>query len=177
MLNFGLGALTQYMALPSGAMESGDYYWFDAGACGSPFPNVAECVGVMQDSTSGGPQTITLPAPWSYAGPSAAALPTFNFAYTGFSGMADVSQVAGIQWDQGTTSTEHIQVTATANYQNGAASMTLPDLSGLTGFFASPPSGANVFWFANIEQGFALLSSPTNGTLSIVTGSGTYTEP
>jgi hypothetical protein len=175
-LDFGFGALTQYTALPSGAMQSGDYYWFDAGASGSTNPNVSEYVGVEVDSSSGGAQTISLPTPWSYAGPTAAALPTFSFDYTGFSGMTNVVQHVGLNWDQGNVSNT-TQVWATANYQDGATSIAVPNLSGLTGFLAPAPSGTNIFWYAGAEQGFPLLSSPTNGTLSIVQDSGTYTEP
>jgi hypothetical protein len=176
-LNFGLNGLTQYTAFPSAAMQSGDYYVFLVGAYGSTTPNLGESVGAEMTSTSSGPQTIALPAPWSYAGPTPAALPTFNFSYTGFSGMADVQQVAGVQWQQGTTSTQHIQMSATASYQNGATSMTIPDLSGLTGFFAPAPAGTSVFWFASVDQGWAVLSYSTNGTLYTVANSGTYTEP
>ncbi|MGA3372584.1 MAG: hypothetical protein ABSC48_12565 [Terracidiphilus sp.] len=176
-LNIGLNGLRQYTALPSAAMQSGDYYFFLVGAYGSTTPNLNESVGAEMTSTSSGPQTITLPAPWSYAGPTPAALPTFNFSYTGFSGMANVEQGAGVQWDQGTTSTQSIQMSATASYQNGATSMTIPDLSGLTGFLAPAPSGTPISWSASVYQGWPLLSYSTNGTLSVVTDSGTYTEP
>ena len=98
------------------------------------------------------PGAINLPAPWSYAGPTPAALPTFNYSYAGFSGMTDIEQVAFIYWAQGTTSAEQIQVTATANYQNGAMLITIPDLSGLTGFIAPAPSSTGVGWIASVNQ-------------------------
>ena len=90
--------------------------------------------------------------------------------------MTNVVQHVGLNWDQGNVSNA-TQVWATANYQDGATSIAVPNLSGLTGFLAPAPSGTYIFWYAGAEQGFPLLSSPTNGTLSIVQDSGTYTEP
>jgi hypothetical protein len=178
ILNVSAGLLTQYTALSSGAMQSGDYYKFDASAGGVSALNssVSDYVAVEIHSSTAAPETMNLPAPWPYAGPTAAALPTFTFSYAGFSGMTDIEQEATIDWSQGNTS-EQIQMTATANYQNGATSMTIPDLSGLTGFLAPAPSGTKVGWSASISQGFALLASPTNGTLPSVMDDGWYTAP
>ncbi|MGD0830770.1 MAG: hypothetical protein ABR907_07495 [Terracidiphilus sp.] len=169
----------QYTAFPSSTIQSGDYYWFDAGANGVG----NEYVGVHMDMSSNNPPAVTLPAPWAYTGPSPAVLPTFNIDYSKFSGMADVVLQADIEWGNGTKTVNEIypaysiQISATANYLNGATSITVPDLSGLAGFIAPAPSGANVIWFANTEQGFPLLSSPTNGTMSIVEDAGLYIEP
>jgi len=172
-LNDPLKALgVQYTALPSSAIQSGDYYWFESGASGGG----NEYVGVQMDTTNV-PPTITLPTPWPYAGPTAAALPTFNLSYAGFSGTTNVQYRAGIDWGQGATFPNQIQLTATANYQNGSTSITIPDLSELTGFLAPAASATNVSWYAGVTQGPPLLSDPANGTWLIVQDYGTYTEP
>ena len=167
-------SMTSYPAMPAGAMQSGDYYTFDvqaSSATGGP-------VGVNLATSSGGPQTITFPAtPWTYSGPSPAALPTFNFDYSGFSGMSSVMQEASITWSPGAPPVNTIQITATENYQNGATSLTIPNLSGLTGFLAPAPSGTSVGWLAIIQQGSAFQTNPPNGTVQNVQNSGRYTEP
>jgi len=172
--------LTQYLAMPSDAYQSGDYYHFsvgiyDAASGGS--------VSVERYTSSPGPQSFTFPAPLSYAGPAPAALPTFNFAYSGFSGMSNISQEAGIGWTlgqltiQGNFDFDSITMTATANYQNGSTAMSIPDLSNLTGFLAPAPSGTTVEWNAGVYQGDPFLTSPPSGTIQSVVNSGSYTEP
>jgi hypothetical protein len=129
-------------------------------------------------TSSGGAQTITYPStPWTYSGPTAAALPTFSFDYTGFSGMSPVWQIADIQWGQGNISVNSIEVLATENFQNGATTLTFPDLSGLTGFLATPHSGMNILWQARIQEGSAFSTTPPNGTVQSVSNGGTYTVP
>jgi hypothetical protein len=91
--------------------------------------------------------------------------------------MSGVSQFALLQWQVGTTSSYLISVFATANYQNGATAITIPDLSGLTGFTAPPPSGTSVFWAAGVEQNSVAGSSPPKGNVQSVQNNGTYTEP
>jgi hypothetical protein len=176
-----LGAqLTQYLAMPSGTYQSGDYYDFLVSASDA---TSGGAVSVENYMSSAGPQSFTFPAPWSYAGPTAAALPTFNFAYAGFSGMSNISQQAAIYWDLGTwafgipADFDEISMNATANYQNGSTAMSIPDLSSLTGFLATPPSGANVRWSAGVYQGDPFLASPPSGTIQGVDNSGSYTEP
>jgi hypothetical protein len=173
---------TQYPALPAAAPQSGDYYTFDtwtsSGAGGGT-------LGAVVYASSGGPQTITFPStPWTYSGPTAAALPTFNFNYTGFSGMLSVMQIASIQWPLGVsqtdskgTSTNSTTVSATENYQNGDTTLSIPNLSGLTGFLAPAPSGTSVSWYAIVQQGWPSSTTPPNGTVKSVENIGEYTEP
>jgi hypothetical protein len=171
--------LAQYPAMPSDAYQSGDYYYFSADTSDTTGNGV---VSVERYTSSPGPQSFTFPAPLSYAGPTAAALPTFNFAYSGFSGMPNISQEAGIGWTQGqlgqgTLEFDEITMTATASYQNGSAAMSIPDLSKLTGFLAPATSGTTVGWNAGVSQGDPLLTSPPSGTIQSVSNSGSYTEP
>jgi len=170
-----LGPAGEYTALPAGTYQSGDYYQIAAGA----YTGVStfQGVGVLKIVTSGGPQNFTLPAPWTYAGPTAASLPTFNLSYSGFSGMANISESAIIQWNQGTVSQNLIEMTTTANYQSGATSITIPDLSGLTGFIAPATSGTTITWTANVFQGDPFLTTPPSGIVQSVGAGGTYTEP
>lgn len=165
----------QYPAMPAGALQSGDYYQFLASAFNDK--TLGEEVSVETTSASAGPQSFTFPAPWPYSGPAAAALPKFNFDYTGFSGMSNVSRSAMIWWVQGTTSTNTIAITVSANYQNGAATVAVPDLSSLTGFLAPAASGTTIRWSAEVHQGNPFLTTPPNGTLQLASNTGTYTEP
>lgn len=172
--------LTQYVAMPSGTYQSGDYYDFLVSASGT---TSGPSVSVETYTSSAGPQSFTFPPPWSYAGPTAAALPTFNFAYAGFPGMSDISYQATINWGLGTwvfgiaADLDEIYISATANYQNGSTAISIPDLSSLTGFLATPPSGTTVGWSAAVYQGDPFLTSPPSGTIQGADNSGSYTEP
>jgi hypothetical protein len=173
-------AATQYPAMPSDAYQSGDCYDFIADASDVTGNGV---VSVEKYTSSAGPQSFYIPAPRWVSRPNPAALPTFNFAYSGFSGMSNISQQAAIYWDLSTwafgipADFDDISMNATANYQNGSTAMSVPDLSSLTGFLATPPSGTTVSWSASVYQGDPLLTSPPSGTIQSVSNSGSYTEP
>lgn len=169
-------ASTQYPAVPAGAVQSGDYYVFNATAHNSSNPS--ETVAVNLNST-GGPVSFTFPTPWTYAGPTPAALPTFDFVNTGFTGKTGVSQNATLTWVPGTFQQSVVQVMATANYQNGSTSLTFPDLSSVPGFLAAPASGVNVNWGAGILQSDSGFLQPTSSSTmqNEVLNTGAYTEP
>jgi hypothetical protein len=174
VLNYGAQP-AQYPAMPAAAVQSGDYYLFSAAANNAI--NGAG-VGIEKATSSGGPQSFAFPAPWAYAGPTAAALPTFTYGYSGFSGMSNVSQFASIEWVSATGSNNAISFSASANSLNGSTSLTIPDLSSLTGFLAPPASGSTVTWFAELIQGGNPFATKTpNGTLQFVQDRGTYTTP
>jgi hypothetical protein len=164
----------QYPAIPSAAFQNGDYYFFNVGAqsaAGNGF------VAAEKYTSTDGPQSFTFPAPWSYAGPTPAALPTFNFVYSGFSGLSNVSQQVTLQWFPEITTNNLVLMNATANYQNGSTSMTIPDLSSLTGFLVPAASGTTVYWTARVDQGDPFLTNPPSGTVQQAGSTGTYTEP
>jgi hypothetical protein len=167
---------TQYQAMPSSIFQTGDFYAFDAVAKNA---TTSQTVYVSTFTSTGGPQSFTFPAPWSYSGPTPLPLPTFNFVYSGFTG--STGQEASIEWSvsptQGTYVFDSIDLNATANYQNGATSMTIPDLSGITGFLASPASGTGVSWTAAIGQGNPFAKTPPSGSESGVTTTGGYNVP
>jgi hypothetical protein len=164
-----------YPAMPLAAYQSGDYYFFYAVTYGAPNPG--ESVGIEDFTSSGGPQSFTFPAAWSYAGPTAAALPAFSYDYSGFSGMADVSLGADLQWTLGTSVQNIIDVRTSQNYLGGSTSVATPDLSAVPGFLAPAPSGSTVDWVAFITQGNPFLTTTPNGTQEFVQNGGTYTAP
>ncbi len=170
-------ATSGYPALPAGARESGDYYLFEAVA-NNP-ANPGEQVAVTKTSPSAGPESFAFPAPWTYAGPAAAAWPSFDLSYAGFSGKTGVDNGVGIQWNTGTTSDYFVRVTATESFMNGTTTLAIPDLTSLTGFLAPPVSGTFVEWGATIFQASfpPLETFPSNGTVTWVGNAGSYTAP
>jgi hypothetical protein len=146
------GATTQYPTLSTAALESGDVYRVQGGSLGG----IGGPSGVFAGTiSSGGPVSFSFPAPWTYAGPSPAAQPTFTFDYGGFSGKTGVVQEVMYAWQGGpsgssTYSNDQIELSVTANY--GSNTVTLPDLSGLAGLMSSPASGTPVVWYAEIWQ-------------------------
>jgi hypothetical protein len=168
-------ATKQYVAIPMGATESGDYYsiYMDAYSGSS-------VMSVVKNLTSAVPVAVTFPPGWSYAGPTPAAQPIFNVAYQGFSGSDGVSYVAAWNWwPVGNGIQYSATVTATRNYLNGTTSVSMPDLSGLAGTLAPPVSGTYLNWTARIFQATfgSQPASLANETLTDVQNSGTYQVP
>ena len=171
------GATTQYPVLPAGAVQSGDFYSFVAATYSSSNPG--EGMIVVMTTAGGGPVSVTFPAQWSYAGPTPAALPAFDFTYAGFTGKTGVMQSASLAWSSGTLGQNFFEVNATANYQNGSTTVAFPDLSGLAGFLPAPSTGTNVDWSAEILQNSygVLQSMPSSAMGSVVENGGTYMVP
>jgi hypothetical protein len=165
---------SQYPVLPAGAFKSGDSYTFIASARNSAKPT--ETMFVAQSSTTAGPVSFAFPTPWVYSGPSPAALPTFNFDYTGFAQSTNVHQLGSITW--GLTPSTQISMEASASFQNGSTTLEIPDLSAIQGFFPAPTSGTRVIWVALIGPGgLADQQSANTGSTASVTNSGIYTVP
>jgi hypothetical protein len=165
-------ATNQYPILPPGAVQNGDSYALEATASDN-----LQAVSSFISAGTGGPVSFTFPAPWSYAGPTPAALPTLDFNYAGFTGRSGVSEAASVGWSVEANSENYITMIATANYQNGATALATPDLSGITGFLANPKSGTQAVWSASISQnsGGTLQTAPS--TANVVQNGGTYTVP
>lgn len=83
------GTITQYPQFSAGVMQSGDYYSFQASSSLTSGAQTST-VGSFLYPTSGGPVTLSFPAPWSTAGPAPASRPTFTFDYTGYAGKSGV---------------------------------------------------------------------------------------
>lgn len=170
---------TTYPAVPAGAAQSGDYYAFESNS--DDASTFSSAVGITQYTTTpSNPATIALPAPWSYAGPSAATLPTFTFNYSGFSSLTAVAQSGEIEWAPTATTLNTITTIATANFQGSATTVAIPDLSSVSGFIAPAASGSTIYWVADVfggtTQEFSFTPS-NNSSLSFVQNRGTYAEP
>jgi hypothetical protein len=165
----------QYPAMPAGATESGDYYSFLSLSTNTANSEVA----VYKNSTTAGPLSIAFPAAWTYAGPTPAALPVFDFAYSGFSGNAGIIDSAILTWPLSGATQSELQVFATGNFLNGSTTLAVPNFSGMTGFLAAPASATQVSWLATIDQGpySSLQPIPANSTTTTVSNSGTCTVP
>jgi hypothetical protein len=157
-------------------MQSGDYYSFT-----TILTNLAgNQMAVFQNSTTGGPLSVAFPAAWSYAGPTPAALPAFDLAYSGFSGNTGVIDSAILTWPLTGATQSVLQVFATGDYLNGSTTLTVPNFSSLTGFLAAPASATQVSWVATIDQGsYPSFQQPipANSTTTTVSNMGTYTVP
>jgi hypothetical protein len=183
-LNFqSVNNSTSYAIVPRAAAQNGDFYLFIGTALSLPPSTFHQSMQIIQRTTTGGAVTLTSPAALVFAGPTPAALPTFNFSYSGFPlGIATGVQQARISWTPTATSRDSIIVTATPNFLGGATSLSVPDLSSLSGFLAPAISGTQVAWdveiFGNAGQAFpAVTIPPANGLAGLVQNGGTYTQP
>jgi hypothetical protein len=169
----------QYRAMPSGAYQNGDYYLI-LSAAGPGGPQNSEGGNLAEVETitaTGGPQNVSFPAAWPFSSPTASDLPTFDFSYTGFSGRSNVSNYASFYWYLGTTSFNEISISTTANYLNGLTSLTVPDLSALSGFLSQKGFSGTVNWTTEVAQSNLSGTKPATGTVQYVTHTGTYTLP
>ena len=166
---------TQYAVVPSTEAHSGDYYSFSANDAGGTH----QAIFVFQNATTAGAATLPLPTPLAYAAPAAAAFPSFNLSYSGFSGDAAIAYSANIQWFVNTSTLELITVTATSAYQNGATTLAIPNLTGISGFLQTAASGTTVYWRASAYGGTyqSFMPAPSSSMLSLAVNSSTYVEP
>lgn len=172
-----------YAIVPGAAAQNGDFYLFSGTALSLPPSTFHQSMQIIQRTTTGGAVTLTSPAALVFAGPMPAALPSFNFSYSGFpAGLSTGVQQARISWTPTTTTRNSITVTATPNFLNGASGLSVPDLSSLGGFLAPAVSGSQVAWdvdiFGNAGQAFPAVVIPSaNGLAGLVENGGTYTQP
>lgn len=164
-----------YTAIPAAEAQSGDSYLFETV---SGNPATLQSLEAVQTATAGGAVTLTLPAPWSFSGPSPAKLPTFTFNYSGFSGQPFVD-FASLIWSTGSAN-NLMDVTVTANSLAGTTTISFPDLSAIPGFFGPAPSGTTVSWIARITSSTMppfTGTTPTGASLLGVANSGQFTQP
>lgn len=173
------GSPNQYLAMPSGAYQNGDYYVVvsAAGPGGPQNSGEGNLAEVETLTSTGGPQNVSFPAPWPFSSPTASDLPTFDFTYSGFSGMSNVSNYASFYWYPSKTSFNEISISATANYLKGSTSLTVPDLSALSGFLSQKGFSGTVNWTTQVAQSNVSGTKPATGTVQYVTHTGTYTLP
>jgi hypothetical protein len=172
---------SSYPAVPA-AMLQGNAYYESVSIAGDVD---ATWVSFTRNwNSGGGPLTVIFPSVWTYSGPAAAALPVFNFStYTGFTGTTGIARVVRETWGTGANTGSSYQVTASANFQDGAETVATPDLSGLSGFLAVPLSGTTVSWVAYINQNSAGAiaatpeDTPTNSSTETVQDAGRFVVP
>lgn len=172
---------TQSPILPAAAVASGDFYEFISDTIDTATHNSTTSMG--QNIAAGSlPATVdlSLPAAWSYSGPSAAQFPSFTFTYPAFSGATAIAYEAIIGWQNTATTFTDISVTSTANFLNASTSVTIPDLTSVAGFPPAAASGTSVSWQGAIAGGATLpfaSNTPAAGAFESVQNQGTYTEP
>src|SRR5262249_27246193 len=118
-----------YSAVPAAATTSTDFYVYESNTTDTA--TTTSAVGIINITNNGGGAfTLALPAPWTnFTAPTAAKLPSFSFTYSGFSGAAAVADQGIIAWATSATTSNEIRVLATANFQGGATTLTIPDLT------------------------------------------------
>ena len=171
-------SVPNYALIAAGDTQSGDFYSVQSAAVDGTGINVVE---QAQSFASGTNLTLTLPAPVSYSGPSAAQYPTFEATYSGFTGSGTTGWIAALDWT-GSSSTNGILVYATSGFL-GTNSVAIPNLSSVSGFIAPAASGTSVNWSVVAFQqsalyfAFDVIATPSSETAQYAIAGGTYTEP
>ena len=119
-----------YPTVPSAAVQKGDYYAYGGVASASTQSSV-QSVGSLQAVENGGLGFIVnLPDVWFSSNPSNLGPPiVFTFDYPGFSGIPVIMQKAEVDWTPDGHLSQSIAVIASANFQNGGNTVSIPDLS------------------------------------------------
>ena len=168
-----------YAVVPAASTQPGDFYHYFVS---TNTTSGGQLLGMAMSTTNGGGAvTLPLPVPWTFSGPVPAKLPVFTFNYSGFNGQAQIEDSVFIEWFVGSTS-DQITVTATANFQSGATTVAIPDLSSIPGFLTPAPSGTTIFWDADIFAGnpqvmTTLQNPPPNASGSFVQNGGQFIQP
>ena len=166
-----------YGVIPAADSISGDVYLFS-----SQVYSGTQTLFTSHASPSSAPIALTYPTvPSPVITPAAASFPTLDASYTGFAGTPGSEYFAVLDWQANSTSSVLVAISATAAYQNGATTITFPDLTALPGFLPSAKSGTQVGWGYGAKGGsylpdFQLLPT-TGGSYSYVASSGSYIEP
>ena len=176
-----------YDAVPASQQQSGDYYLVEASVNAQ---TTLATVGTYIETPVTSPQTTSFafpaPLPTSDAAPTAAAWPTFNIAYPGFSdtSLTSTGAFGSMQWPPYSQtnppqSIYYLDIDATSTYLNGAATLTVPDLSTVPGFAPAPSSGTSVSWFSGVYgQNYPVVSpAPISSKRAYAEIDGTYTAP
>lgn len=170
------GTSASYPAVPPTMLQGKAQYWAISAA--GDFQTSSVRYSEVWNN-SGKPLNVVFPSAWTYTGPSAAALPIFDFStYSGFTGTAGVTHVATENW-RTTSSFNTYQVTVSARFQGGQATVAMPDLSPLTGFLPALSAGTGVAWRASINQNsaHAIGSNPVNSSTETVENVGQFVVP
>jgi hypothetical protein len=186
------GSSAVYQAVPPALVQSGDFYSYGSEA---ETAGGASALGIYQPASNGGGLfTLNLPDAWSSSHPPTTGPPIiFTFDYPGFLGIPVFAQRAKLSWGNQTLFTNFMTVTATANFQQGANTISIPDPSVVgQGFFTCCPSGVLTVWSASILGATAPLPIvgsdfksisisgkvlPVGSSAAFVQVSGSFTSP
>ncbi len=176
--SFGINHNTPtYAVVASANMAAGDAYVFESNDADGA---TNQHIGATLFASAAGPVTVTLPTPWTYAGPAAAQYPTFTFAYSGFSGTNAVTDHGAVFWQENPTTEAGIVVYATPAYLGSSTTVSVPNLTALTGFLASAASGTTVSVVSEVDSQASLSylnQTQSTGTQAYVQNDSTYVEP
>jgi hypothetical protein len=167
-----------YALIAAGDTQSGDFYSVQSAAVD---PTGTIVVEQAQSFASGTNLTLTLPAPMSYSGPSAAQYPTFDATYSGFTGSGKTGWIVGLDWPS-PTPTFGLLLYATSGFL-GTNSVAIPDLSSISGFIAPAASGTQVQWSlvafqqSSLYFAFDVFATPSSETAQYAIAGGSYNEP
>ncbi len=176
---------TTYRTVPSGQSQSGDFYLINAGA-----DLAAQSVNAEVSSNTASAVTVALPSPLSsLPAPAAAAFPTFNANTSGFTVKGTVVDSAYTQFQTPAVNSVayNTYIFVTGTWLGTNTTFTVPDLSTLTGFAPTPPSGGREFWglystsgtplqFDTLQQSaIETFTSPTS--LQSISYGGYFTTP
>ena len=169
--------VASYALVAATVVAAGDYYAVTAEALDA---STTHAVGVVHSSSTPQSLTLSLPPPLSYAGPTAAARPTFATTYSGFSGSGTTSLTGILSW---TAAGVNDGIVVTTNYTGNSGQVTVPDLSSVPGFLAPPASGTSVSWGALVSwqsSPYLVLIAPlppNDEAAQFAIATGTYLEP
>ncbi len=168
---------TVYAVVPATEAQAGDYYSFETNNAGG----TGQHVYAYETTPTAGAITLTYPPALPVAAPTATTFPTFSFTYSAFANIAFSSTTVEIQWPPSAGVDDALTVTATAKYLGGGgtSTITIPNLTAIPGFFATAPSGANIYWRAVVTGGTyaAWETAPASSSEQLAEDDGNYTEP
>jgi hypothetical protein len=171
---FALQAINGFYAVPPASqVQPSDYYVAEALA--SPANNSSTTAAVV--TASAPPASVSLPAPFTYTGPTPADDPTFAFNYSGsFSLSGTILYQTTMQWN-----VNSLDVVATKGAVGGNPSIAIPKLSTISSLFPNLPSGGvNVSWNSYVidETPLELGSiTPANFSAQLTWAQGNYIAP
>jgi hypothetical protein len=178
-LNAGLSG--QYSPIPASASQTGDFYSYSALATNGS----GQEINIIQTTPGSGiASSVALPDPLPFSAPTPASFPAFTFSYPNFNGMPSVAYEASLTWLI-SSSLGGITVIATANFQNGSNTLTIPNLTSIPGVSITPPSGVLITWSARVQgatvPGYSLLPAltpiPANNSALTVSNVGSFSLP
>jgi hypothetical protein len=173
----GMQVPTSYATIASGDSAQGDFYSVES----TSLNGAGAGVEALQSFITPQNLTLNLPSVLSYGGPTPAPYPTFNATYNGFTGSGITGWIASNGW-VGSASEIEVVVYATSTFL-GSNSITIPNLSSVSGFVQTPPTNTSVGWTLIAFQqsacyfAFKVIASPPNETAQYAYLGGSYIEP